>query len=171
MRRRLLPKDPFGLVGLLKALLTILSKKREELGLTFDIEFLLRASIRAATYTTDAYFAALAGAGQSAEAANYLPEAKRLRDRSVKQLRQRITRAIHIAQHPEQGLWRDCLLRGGEDVVNARWAVIDRPYRVGENGGRPSSADEFPARSIGSGQGKTPDLTRLQPLTMRLFVF
>ena len=82
------------MVGFAEALLAVLAKKARGTRLAFDIEVLLRASIRAPTYTTDAYFAALAGAGQSAETANYLPEAKRLRDRSVKQLRQRITRAI-----------------------------------------------------------------------------
>ena len=45
---------------LLKALLTVLAKKREDLGITIDVEVLLRASIGAATYTTDAYFATLA---------------------------------------------------------------------------------------------------------------
>ena len=94
MRTRLLPKDPYGLVAFAEALLTVLVKKREDLGIAIDVEVLLRASIGAATYTTDAYFAALSGAGQSEEAASYLPEAKRLRDRSVKQLRRRITRAI-----------------------------------------------------------------------------
>lgn len=94
MRKRLLPKDPYGLVAFAEALLTVLAKKREDLGITIDVEVLLRASIGAATCTTDAYFATLAGAGQSEEAASYLQEAKRLRDRSVKQLRQRVTRAI-----------------------------------------------------------------------------
>ena len=61
-----------GLVGFAEALLTVLAKKREAFSLTLDIEVLLRASIRAATYTTDPYFAALAGEGQSAEAANCL---------------------------------------------------------------------------------------------------
>jgi hypothetical protein len=94
MRRRVLPKDAYGLVAFAEALLGILTKKREDLGIGIDIEVLLRASIGAATYSTDAYFAILSGSNQSPEAASYLAEAKRLRDRSVAQLRRRITRAI-----------------------------------------------------------------------------
>jgi hypothetical protein len=94
MKTKLLPKDPYGLVAFAEALATALSKKREQLGMTIDCEALLRASIGAAKYTTDAYFAVLAGAGQSRDVAGYLAEAKRLRDRSVGQLRRRITRAI-----------------------------------------------------------------------------
>ena len=94
MKTKLLPKDPYGLVAFAEALATALSRKREELGMTIDVEALLRASIGAARYTTDAYFAVLSGAGQSPEAARYLVEAKRMRDRSVGQLRRRITRAI-----------------------------------------------------------------------------
>jgi hypothetical protein len=94
MKTKLLPKDPYGLVAFAEVLAGVLSKKRPELRITIDVEALLRASIGAARYTTDAYFAVLSGASQSTEAARYLGEAKRMRDRSVKQLRRRITRAI-----------------------------------------------------------------------------
>jgi hypothetical protein len=94
MKTKLLPKDPYGLVAFAEALVAVLARRREDLGITIDVEVLLRASIGAATYTTDAYFAVLSSANQSPEAAGYLAEAKRLRDRSVKQLRRRITRAI-----------------------------------------------------------------------------
>jgi hypothetical protein len=94
MKTKLLPKDPYGLVAFAEALAAVLAKKREELGISIDVEALLRASIGGARYTTDAYFAVLSGACQSTEAASYLAEAKRMRDRNVKQLRQRITRSI-----------------------------------------------------------------------------
>ena len=94
MKTKLLPKDPYGLVAFAEALVAVLSKKREDFGIPIDVEVLLRASIGAATYTTDAYFAVLSGANQWPEAASYLAEAKRLRDRSVRQLQRRVTRAI-----------------------------------------------------------------------------
>src|SRR6476646_5136790 len=94
MKTKLLPKDPYGLVAFAEALAAVLSKKREELGISLDVEALLRASIGGARYTTDAYFAVLAGACQSPDAASYLAEAKRLRNRNVTQLRQRIPQAI-----------------------------------------------------------------------------
>src|SRR5215471_5991849 len=94
MKTKLLPKDPYGLVAFAEALAAVLAKKREELGMSIDVEALLRASIGGARYTTDAYFAVLSGASQSPEAASYLAEAKRLRDRNVKQLRRRVTRSI-----------------------------------------------------------------------------
>ena len=94
MKTKLLAKDLYTLVAFAEALAAVLAKKREELGLSIDVEALLKGGIGAARYTTDAYFAVLSGANQSTEAANYLAEAKRLRDRNVRQLRRRVTRSI-----------------------------------------------------------------------------
>jgi hypothetical protein len=72
----------------------VLSERSDELGISRDVEALLRASIGAATYAMDMYVAVIAGAKKSQEARNYLAEASRRRDRSIKQLRQRVTRSM-----------------------------------------------------------------------------
>jgi hypothetical protein len=64
MKTKLLPKDPYGLVAFAEALVAVLAKKHEELGIRIGAEALLRAGIDTARYTTGAYFAVLSGAGQ-----------------------------------------------------------------------------------------------------------
>jgi hypothetical protein len=53
MKTKLLPKDPYGLVAFAEALVTVLSKKREDLGIPIDLEVLLLlpgAGLRQAGY-------------------------------------------------------------------------------------------------------------------------
>jgi hypothetical protein len=88
------PGDPAGLVVFAQAMAAVLSERSDELGISRDVEALLRASIGAATYAMDMYVAVIAGAKKSQEARNYLAEASRRRDRSIKQLRQRVTRSM-----------------------------------------------------------------------------
>jgi hypothetical protein len=87
MKTKLLAKDLYTLVAFAEALAAVLAKKREELGLSIDVEALLKGGIGAARYTTDVYFVVLSGASPSPEAAGYPAEAERMRDRSVRQLR------------------------------------------------------------------------------------
>jgi hypothetical protein len=72
MKTKLLPKDLYGLVAFAEALVAVIAKQREELGIRFDVEGLVRAGIGAARYTTDGYFAVLSGAGRSPETAQLI---------------------------------------------------------------------------------------------------
>ena len=94
MKTNPVPDDPAGLVAFAQAMAGVLSERSDELGISRDAEALLRASIGATTYAMDAYVAVIAGAKKSQEARQFVAEASRRRDRSIKQLRQRVTRSM-----------------------------------------------------------------------------
>ena len=93
MKTKPLPNDMAGLVAIAEAVAAVLAERQAELGISTELEALLRASIAATTYAAGMYVAVLSGAKKSPEAA-LVAEAKRRRDRSIKQLRQRITRSL-----------------------------------------------------------------------------
>jgi hypothetical protein len=94
MKTKPLPNDLAGLVAIAEAVAAVLAERQAELGISTDLEALLRASVAATTYAADMYVAVLSGANKSQEAAAFVAEAKRRRDRSIQQLRQRITRSM-----------------------------------------------------------------------------
>jgi hypothetical protein len=94
MKTNPVSNDPAGLVAFAQAMATVLSERSDELGISNDVEALLRASIGAATYAMDMYVAVMAGAKKSPEARKFVAEASRRRIRSKKQLRQRVTRSM-----------------------------------------------------------------------------
>jgi len=103
MKPNPLPQDADALVAFAEAVATVLSEKRDQLGISMDIEALLRASIAAATFAINAYLAMAAGARKSLVAQAYLAEAKTRCDRSVEQLRRRVTRSIaHLCRLLEE---------------------------------------------------------------------
>ena len=100
---RQLPEDADALVGFAEAIATVLSEKDEELGISRDVEALLRASIAAATFAIDSYAAVVAGGKKSLLAHRCMAEAKRRCYRSVDQLRRRVTRSIsHLCRLMEE---------------------------------------------------------------------
>jgi hypothetical protein len=92
MKTNPLPEDADALLAKAEGLAAVLSEKREELGISVDVEASLRAGIAAATYAIDAYLAVLASVGKSPQALSYVAEAKVRCDRNVRQLRRRVTR-------------------------------------------------------------------------------
>jgi hypothetical protein len=94
MKAKSLSEDADALLARAQAIATVLSEKREELSISTEVEALLRASIEATTYATDRYVAVLAGADKSRVAMGYVAEAKARCNRSIKQLRQRVNRAV-----------------------------------------------------------------------------
>ena len=94
MKANPLPEDADALVAFAEGVATVLSEKRDELGIRTDVEALLRASIAGATFAINRYLAILAGAKKSPVAQGYLAEAKTRCDRNIKQLRRRVTRSI-----------------------------------------------------------------------------
>src|SRR6476660_1253718 len=59
MRTNPIPGDADELVALAQSIATVLSEKRDELGINTDFEALLRVSIAAAKYAIDRYVAVL----------------------------------------------------------------------------------------------------------------
>ena len=103
MKISALPKDADALVAFAESIATALAEKQEQLGITTEVEAPLRSAIAGATFAGDAYVAALAHAEKSAQARSYLAEAKRQRDRSLEQLRRRVTRSIrHLGRLSEE---------------------------------------------------------------------
>src|SRR5438046_401424 len=94
LRGNPLPEDADALVALAESIATVLSEKHNELGISTDIEALLRASIAAATFAIDTYLAVLSGIQKSPEAFGYVAQAKTRCDRNIRQLRRRVTRSI-----------------------------------------------------------------------------
>ena len=94
MRTNPLPDDADELVALAQAIATVLSEKRDELGISTDFEALLRVSIAAARYAIDRYVAVLAGLTKSPVAFSYLAEARTRCDRTITRLRRRVTKCI-----------------------------------------------------------------------------
>jgi hypothetical protein len=94
MKASALPKDADALITFAESIATALAERQEQLGIATEAEAPLRAAIAAATSACDAYVARLAHAEKSPEARIFLAEAKRRRDRSLEQLRRRVTRSI-----------------------------------------------------------------------------
>jgi uncharacterized protein (DUF58 family) len=94
MRTNPLPDDADELVALAQSIATVLSEKRDELGISTDFESLLRVSIAAARYAIDRYVAVLAGAPKSPVAFSCLAEARTRCDRTIVRLRRRVTKCI-----------------------------------------------------------------------------
>ena len=65
MKTNSLPEEADALLARAQAIATVLSEKREELGISIEVEALLRASIEATTFSIDRYVAVLAGADKS----------------------------------------------------------------------------------------------------------
>jgi len=68
--------------------------KAGELGMSNEIDVLLRASIAAATSSINAYIAALGGAKKSPVALSHPAAARSRCDRNIRQLRRRVMRSI-----------------------------------------------------------------------------
>ena len=94
MKTGALPKDADGLVAFAESIATALAEKQEQLGIATEAEAPLRAAIAGAVFAGDAYVTLLAHAEKSPVARRFLAEAKRRRDRSLEQLRRRVTRSI-----------------------------------------------------------------------------
>jgi hypothetical protein len=105
MKTSPLPKDADALLAFAESIATALSEKCELLGVTTEVEAPLRAAIAAATFAGDTYVAVLAHVRKSPEGRSYLAEAKKRRDRSVEQLRRRVTRSIrHLSRLNDEEL-------------------------------------------------------------------
>jgi len=89
-----LPSDTDELVALAQAIATVLSEKREELGISAEFEVLLRVSIEAARYATDRYIAVLAAVPKSPLAVSCLNEARTKCNRTITHLRRHVARSI-----------------------------------------------------------------------------
>jgi hypothetical protein len=94
MKTNPLPEDADQLVALAQSIATVLSEKRDELGISADFEALLRVSIAAASNAIDRYVAVLAGMTKSPLAYSCLAAARTRCDRTITRLRRRVTKAI-----------------------------------------------------------------------------
>src|SRR5207253_2120956 len=65
MKRSPLPKDADELLAIAESVATTLSEYRNELGMSIEVEALLRAGIAAATFSINTYLAVLAGTKKS----------------------------------------------------------------------------------------------------------
>jgi hypothetical protein len=94
-----LPEDAEALIAFAEAIATVLSEKKEELGISTEVEALLRASIASATFGVSTYLVVIAGAKKSTVAQGYVALAKARCDRSLQTLRRRLTRTIaHLSR-------------------------------------------------------------------------
>ena len=89
-----LSEDTDELIARAQAIATVLAEKRDELGISTDVEALLRASIAAATYAINGYLALTAAAKKSGIPMGYLSEAKARCNRKIQLLRRRVIRAV-----------------------------------------------------------------------------
>ena len=94
MKQSPLPENADALLAFGQSVATVLSEKRQELGISKEVEALLRASLGSATYAINTYLAVLAGARKSPKALRHLKEARRRCNYSVRQLNRRIMRSI-----------------------------------------------------------------------------
>ena len=94
MKINALPKDADELIAFAQWIATALAEKQEQLGIGTESEKSLRTAIAAATFAGDVHLAALTHVEKSPEARRFLAETKRRRDRSLEQLRRRVTRSI-----------------------------------------------------------------------------
>src|SRR5207249_2883199 len=92
----------------------VLAEKHEELGIGVEVEASLNAGVAAANFGINRYLAMAASAEKSPLAAQFLADAKTRCDRSVEQLRRRVTRAIaHL-----------CRLMDGEELMEVGSMVV-----------------------------------------------
>ena len=94
MKGKSLSEEAGALIARAQGIATALSEKRDEYGVSIEVEALLRASIEAAIYASDRYAAVLAGARDSLVAMGYVAEAKARCNRSIRQLQRRVNRAV-----------------------------------------------------------------------------
>lgn len=94
MKTKPLSEDADALLAMAQGVVTILSEKRDELGISTDVEALLRVGIAAATFAIDTYLAVLAGSQKSPLAMSLLTTAKTRCDRNIELLRRRLMRSI-----------------------------------------------------------------------------
>ena len=94
MRIHALLEDADGLIALAESIATVLSEKRDELGIRTDVETLLCSSIAAATNAINTYLSDLVHTKKSPMRRRYLAEARRRCRRSVEQLRRRVRHSI-----------------------------------------------------------------------------
>jgi hypothetical protein len=115
MKRSPLPKDADELLAVAESVAATLPEYRDQLGMSIDIEALLRASISAATFSINTYLAVLAGTKRSPVALSHLAAARSRCDRDLRQLRRRVTRSIAQLRRQvnDQDLTREMQLRRG----------------------------------------------------------
>jgi len=89
-----LPDDADALIAFGEGVATVLAEKREELGVSAELERLLRSSIVSATVEVSTYTVVAACAKKSAVAEGYVALAKARCNRSLQKLRRRLTRTI-----------------------------------------------------------------------------
>ena len=89
-----LPPGTDTLLATAHSVVWALEDKQEELGIDSDEESLLRASMAAADFGINRYLTLAADGEKSPEARMFLEEAKVRCDRSIEQLRRRITRSL-----------------------------------------------------------------------------
>ena len=89
-----LPPGTDTLLSIADSVAWALEKKHEELGIDCDEAALLRASRAVADYGINRYHTLAADGEKSAEARMFLEAAKVKCDRSIEQLRRRITRSL-----------------------------------------------------------------------------
>src|SRR5215471_19680727 len=94
MKTTSLPPDTDMLLSIAESVAWILAERQEELGINVDAEAQLRASIAAATFGINRYLTLADAGDQSPAALFFLGEAKARCDRSVEQLRRRVSRSI-----------------------------------------------------------------------------
>ena len=89
-----LPPGTHTLLSIAESVAWALENKHDELGIDCDEEALLRASMAAADYGIHRYLTLAADGEKSPEARMFLETAKVKCDRSIDQLRRRITRSL-----------------------------------------------------------------------------
>jgi len=94
MKTTSLPPDTDMLLSIAESVAWVLPERQEELGIKVDAEAQLRASIAAATFGINRYLTLAAAGDKSPLALFFLGEAKARCDRSVEQLRRRLSRSI-----------------------------------------------------------------------------
>jgi hypothetical protein len=96
MKTHSLPPDTGLLLNIAQSVVWKLEEKQEELGIDSDAEALLRTSIAAAEFGINRYLAFALAGKKSPEALMFLEEAKVRCDRSIEQLRRRVSRSIGL---------------------------------------------------------------------------
>src|SRR5260370_44022 len=79
-------KDADELIARAQAIATVLGEKRDQLGISPDVEELLRVSIEATRFSINRYAAVLAGEKKGRLSAGYVAEAKARCNRNIQQL-------------------------------------------------------------------------------------
>ena len=94
MKPNPIPEDADVLLAIAENIAAVLSEKRDELGISTDVEALLRVSIAGARFAINRYLAVAAGAKKSSVAMSHLAAARSGCDRWIRQLRRRVARSI-----------------------------------------------------------------------------